>query len=295
MAVPPAPARIALGDKVKDTWLVKKKLGEGSCGVVYLVQSLKHAGPEGRAALKVEPFMKCKDDEILKMEVFVLRKMQQSRHVCRLLMAGKEKNYRQASMCSFNHSCCSFMVISLLGKELSELRRRFPERKMPPASTLKVGLQTLQAIQDLHAVGFVHRDVKPTNFACGAVNKHLVHMFDFGLARQILTSLDGKGRLREPRAKVSFRGTVRYCSLNVHNYKEQGRHDDLWSWLAKHKEEERAPEKERDEKAEIDKMEDTDTHRDVDESVESAASDGHSATKGFAKEDTLEVASDVQK
>ncbi|KAI6229898.1 putative serine/threonine-protein kinase [Aphelenchoides fujianensis] len=286
MAVPPAPARIALGDKVKDTWLVKKKLGEGSCGVVYLVQSLKHAGPEGRAALKVEPFMKCKDDEILKMEVFVLRKMQQSRHV--------------------------FMVISLLGKELSELRRRFPERKMPPASTLKVGLQTLQAIQDLHAVGFVHRDVKPTNFACGAVNKHLVHMFDFGLARQILTSLDGKGRLREPRAKVSFRGTVRYCSLNVHNYKEQGRHDDLWSWLvggekqltdpfewelskAKHKEEERAPEKERDEKAEIDKMEDTDTHRDVDESVESAASDGHSDTKGFAKEDTLEVASDVPK
>ncbi|KAI6229892.1 putative serine/threonine-protein kinase [Aphelenchoides fujianensis] len=236
MAVPPAPARIALGDKVKDTWLVKKKLGEGSCGVVYLVQSLKHAGPEGRAALKVEPFMKCKDDEILKMEVFVLRKMQQSRHVCRLLMAGKEKNYRRARL--------PFMVISLLGKELSELRRRFPDRKMPPASTLKVGLQTLQAIQDLHA----------------------------------------------------------------------GRHDDLWSWLvrstgkrkqtdpfewelskAKHKEEERAPEKERDEKAEIDKMEDTDTHRDVDESVESAASDGHSDTKGFAKEDTLEVASDVQK
>ncbi|KAI6229872.1 Protein kinase domain-containing protein [Aphelenchoides fujianensis] len=226
MAVPPAPARIALGDKVKDTWLVKKKLGEGSCGVVYLVQSLKHAGPEGRAALKVEPFMKCKDDEILKMEVFVLRKMQQSRHVCRLLMAGKEKNYRRARSSALpTHSPltapsrCSFMVISLLGKELSELRRRFPERKMPPASTLKVGLQTLQAIQDLHA---------------------------WELSK------------------------------------------------AKHKEEERAPEKERDEKAEIDKMEDTDTHRDVDESVESAASDGHSDTKGFAKEDTLEVASDVR-
>lgn len=172
MAVPSAPARIALGDKVKDTWLVKKKLGEGSCGVVsderaaadlilvpqvYLVHSLKHAGPEGRAALKVEPFMKCKDDEILKMEVFVLRKMQQSRHVCRLLMAGKEKNYRHVvDLQRRSLPTCSFMVISLLGRELSELRRRNTDRKMPPVSVLKVGLQTLQAIQDLHTVGFVH-------------------------------------------------------------------------------------------------------------------------------------------
>lgn len=88
--------------------------------------------------------MKSKDDEILKMEVFVLRKLQKSRHACRLLLAGKEKNY-------------SFMIMSLLGKELSELRRRYPDRKMPLPTTLKIGLQSLQAIQDLHAVGFIHR------------------------------------------------------------------------------------------------------------------------------------------
>lgn len=41
-------------------------------------------------------------------------------------------------------------------------------------------------------------------------------------------------------------------------------------------------------------MPDTDTHRDVNESVESAASDQESQTKGFAKEDTLDAVADVK-
>lgn len=44
--------------------------------------------------MKVEPLMKSKDDEILKMEVYVLKRMQQSKHVCRLLTAGKTASYK---------------------------------------------------------------------------------------------------------------------------------------------------------------------------------------------------------
>ncbi|CAD5208697.1 unnamed protein product [Bursaphelenchus xylophilus] len=361
MGTPLAPAKINIGDKIRDQWIVKKKLGEGSCGMVYLVQNIKTQGVEGRAAMKVEPFMKSKDDEILKMEVFVLKKVQKSKNACKLLLAGKGKNY-------------SFLIMSLLGKELSELRRRyFADRKMPPVTTLRVGIQALQAIQDLHSVGFVHRDVKPTNFACGYANRRIIYMFDYGLARQIMTKDGSKMKLRDPRPKVSFRGTVRYCSINVHQYKEQGRHDDLWSLLymcielctatlpwkgmsrkesgaikasvsdaslckecppsflelakilktyeykttpaydsfkasfikdiqnlkgnmndpfewekSEKKTEKKQEEKDNDEKAEFDQSEDTDTKKDVGESVESAATDDESQTKGFAKEDTLD-------
>ena len=35
--------------------------------------------------------------------------------------------------------------------------------------------------------------------------------------------------VRQPRAVAGFRGTVRYASVNAHDNREMGRHDDLWS------------------------------------------------------------------
>uniref|UniRef100_F1L882 Serine/threonine-protein kinase n=1 Tax=Ascaris suum TaxID=6253 RepID=F1L882_ASCSU len=205
MGSPIGQIKLSVGDKVRDTFVVRKKLGEGSCGTVFLVESVKD---KQKAAMKVEPFMKSKDDEILKMEVYVLKKLQKSKHACRLLLAGKMNNF-------------SFLVMSLLGKELSDIRRRLPERRMSVASTLRIGVQSVEAIHDVHKIGFVHRDVKPTNFAMGHKDRDMLFIFDFGLARQIFfPDKRNRMKLREPRKKVSFRGTVRYCSVNVHQYKE---------------------------------------------------------------------------
>lgn len=43
--------------------------------------------------MKPEPFKKSKNHQVFKMEVYVMRKMQQSRHACRLLLAGKMSNF----------------------------------------------------------------------------------------------------------------------------------------------------------------------------------------------------------
>lgn len=74
-----------------------------------------------------------------------------------------------------------------------------------------------QAVEDLHKVGFIHRDLKPTNLSIGhkvygsllidtyrtLQLKHAVYVFDFGLCRQIMVAgKDGKMALREPRKKV---------------------------------------------------------------------------------------------
>uniref|UniRef100_A0AAF5PJW5 Protein kinase domain-containing protein n=2 Tax=Wuchereria bancrofti TaxID=6293 RepID=A0AAF5PJW5_WUCBA len=214
MYSPLGPSKFSIGDKIKE-FLVKKKIGDGSCDMVCLVLNIKDTK---RAAMKLEPLMKSKDDEILKMEVYLFKKMQQSKHVCQLLAAGKTSFY-------------NFLIMSLLGKESSDIRRRLHDRKMSIGSVLKIGIQSTTAIHDLHKVGFVHRDIKPNNFAMGRDEKaNIVFMFDFGLARQIMfPDKDGKLKLREARKKVAFRGTMHYCSLNVHLCREQERHDDLWS------------------------------------------------------------------
>ncbi|RCN36352.1 hypothetical protein ANCCAN_17763 [Ancylostoma caninum] len=83
--------------------------------------------------------------------------------------------------------------------------------------------------------GFIHRDLKPANVAVGPVGTpqfRFLHIFDFGLAREyIVMPRTGPPKMRRPRPRAHFRGTLRYCSVNTHQKGEQGRDDDLWCLL----------------------------------------------------------------
>ena len=150
------------------------------------------------------------------MEVAVLKKLQScSPHICTLLGCGKTDRI-------------NYIIMTLLGPNLSELRKQQPKQKFSLSTTLRVGVQVIAALRAMHNCGFLHRDIKPSNFAIGgsSVTKRTCYMLDFGLSRQFKTS---SGDLRLPRPVAGFRGTVRYASINAHQSHELGRHDDLWS------------------------------------------------------------------
>ncbi|UJR09632.1 hypothetical protein I4U23_013865 [Adineta vaga] len=198
------------GNIVRDRWKVINKIGGGGFGQIYeaLDQNTKE-----NVALKLESARQPK--QVLKMEVTVLRRLQGKDHVCKFLGGGTNDLY-------------NYVVMTLQGKNLAELRRSQTRQCFTLSTSLRISLQILQAIEFIHAIGFLHRDVKPSNFSMGRLPTtcRKVYMLDFGLARKYTNT---EGGVRAARPQAGFRGTVRYASVNAHKNKEMGRHDDLWS------------------------------------------------------------------
>lgn len=139
-----------------------------------------------------------------------------------------------------------FLVMTLLGTDLSRLRACCSGQHFSLGTALRVGMQTMNALQELHSCRFISRDVKPSNFAPGLNSqRRMIFMFDFGLARKYMDRvsllLKVKNRkkssklqfltLYPARPNVGFRGTIRYGSLAAHLRQDLGRKADVESWL----------------------------------------------------------------
>lgn len=73
----------------------------------------------------------------------------------------------------------------------------------------------LDAIEQVHSKGYIHGDIKPSNFVVGGGERQSqVYIVDFGLCRRYL---DARGEPVEQRKMSEFRGTLGYASLNAHN------------------------------------------------------------------------------
>ncbi|KRZ76341.1 putative serine/threonine-protein kinase [Trichinella papuae] len=194
---------------INDHWIVMQKIGEGSYGLVYRVKD----ECDRQYAMKVEE----KKQGVLALEVIVLTSFQNSKHGLKLVEYYQQERF-------------SFMVMTLAGKNLNNLRRSMKKRKFSLETTVNLGIQMMEAIRDLHEIGYLHRDIKGSNYAIGinVRDRRNVYLIDFGMARRYKTE---RGQLIPPRSGVGFRGTVRYASPHCHARKDYGRRDDLYSWL----------------------------------------------------------------
>ncbi|CAD5225912.1 unnamed protein product [Bursaphelenchus xylophilus] len=201
----------------RNEYEIVKLLGKGGFGAVYEVKS-----KEGELfAAKCETIDVKK--QVLTMDCRVLRGafMIKSPHFCTIIDRGKvEGRFR-------------YLVMKLVGRNLWELRVERDRQRFSLNTALKAAEQSLMSIEDLHRIGYLHRDIKPGNFAIGRPDTnehHIIYMLDFGLCRKFMGESESKD-LRIPRASAPFRGTTRYAAMAALRQMEQSRKDDIEAWL----------------------------------------------------------------
>ncbi|GMT33347.1 hypothetical protein PFISCL1PPCAC_28734, partial [Pristionchus fissidentatus] len=157
---------------------------------------------------------------VLKMEVFCLTELGKrgGRHFCKIEDKGRFGNF-------------NYVVMTFVGKSLQDLRKEGPGGHMSLGTALGAGIQTLEALEDLHGIGYLHRDVKPGNYTVGRAELgelRKVYVLDFGMCRKFTND---QGVIRKPRAAAGFRGTVRYAPISCHMQRELCRKDDVETWI----------------------------------------------------------------
>lgn len=151
---------VGQGTVLKGRWKLSKKIGQGAFGEIFNGTDTTTQDP---VAVKLERWDNKK--AVLKMEVAVLKKLQHCQYACRYVSAAPHT----ATPFFFQHiTCCvhrlrlltrmvqvhcghfedhNYLVMELLGENLSELRRRRPGGRFSLWTTVRLGIQMLRAVE----------------------------------------------------------------------------------------------------------------------------------------------------
>ena len=203
-------SNILLFDEI-DGYRIIKQIGQGGCGYIYFVRNIQTNQP---FAMKFA--QKDSQKQILDIEKSVMSEIQDDECFPKLIQTGTYESQ-------------DYIIMELLGPSLDAIRKILPAKRLSLQSTILVGLQTINIIKAFHMKGFVHRDIKASNFLLKQKSERDLCLIDFGLSKRHIDPMTSKPH--EFQRNVSFVGTPRYCSLNAHKNMDLGRCDDLISWF----------------------------------------------------------------
>nr|ACI49238.1 hypothetical protein Csp3_JD06.004 [Caenorhabditis angaria] len=202
---------ITAGTILLNRFEVQDMIGGGGFAQIY--KALDNQDNNTEVAVKIEDSKQ--DIRRMKLEITVLLALRGNLGIPEIMGMGKTKE---------GHFC----IMQLVGRNLSDVRRKLPNKCISPKTLYRAMLQVLRALSIIHGAGFLHRDLKPSNCCVGYIDSTRIYLIDYGLTRQYL---DKGGIVRKPRQGVGLRGTIRYMSLDGHARRDLGPNNDLVAFL----------------------------------------------------------------
>eukprot|EP00941_MAST-03F_sp_MAST-3F-sp1_P005341 g5341.t1 len=221
------------GTLINKRWKVSGKIGEGTFSQVFALNDIRGSTI---TAAKIQR----------QISDVCTNQLQRERDVFRALRSINKKSCKVYYYGPVSESDSRYvLVMDRYGANLSQLRKKQPRRCFPLHIVFAFASKMLLGLKDLHEVGYVHRDVKPSNFLVFDPNlkkgkqsnfcssKVLesdlqIQLADFGLARYMHNR---DGSVKEERSNTGFRGSSLYASANAHRKRDLGPRDDLWSLI----------------------------------------------------------------
>eukprot|EP00754_Rhynchopus_humris_P013347 Rhum_TRINITY_DN14323_c0_g1::Rhum_TRINITY_DN14323_c0_g1_i3::g.80420::m.80420/K02218/CSNK1, CKI; casein kinase 1 len=119
----------------------------------------------------------------------------------------------------------NILVQDLLGPSLEDIFQKC-DKSLDDQTVLLLAPLVIDAIEQVHHAGVIHKDIKPHNFLLGkGETAHKVYVIDFGLSKKYRS----EGRHLGFRLGRNLTGTSRYVGLNIHRGYEASRRDDMES------------------------------------------------------------------
>ena len=184
-----------------------EKINEGSFGTIFKAENIR---TEEIVAIKFEN--KSEQMKSLKNEARIYQYL------------GKLNGFPQLKTFGTTGNV-NYLVMDLLGNSLGNIIKH---KELSLDIVLVLGIQIIQRIQSLHNNCLLHRDIKPSNFVFGnkdCTNK--LYLIDLGFAKRY----DYNGKHIELKNINHIVGSLNFVSINVHNYIEPSRRDDIESCI----------------------------------------------------------------
>lgn len=196
---------------VASRWKVGKKLGEGTYGEVYKASDIYSTK---QVAIKLEEIFSNYSSLKYEYEVYcVLNRNHHKVNIPKIHFFGQYEDSQA-------------MVMDCLGPSLESTMTK-SEMPFKLSFVANAACQLLSILEFIHDQGVLHCDLKPSNIVHDLRDPNIVHIIDFGLARQF--KCKSTVRLRHVDDGHGYLGCHDFSPLAAHFLKTPGRRDDLES------------------------------------------------------------------